>query len=187
MKQPFLQGRLDYFCGLYSIANSLKKITDRTFNQYQPTIFARLLEKLIDLKAIYNIERKGIACSTMQRLFPVLKRLLHNDYDIDIEVLQPFSNEYVTIDNIKEYLGQKNSTVLLAIQQNRGMKHWSSVRSINKKAIMFDDSWVWNSIKLSEVGDIYEFSSLFIIRRVENKCQNKLHSKLTNKKLSKIS
>lgn len=77
MKKPFLQGKLDYFCGLYSIANSLKKITDHSFNEYQPMVFARLLEKLIDLKAIYNIERKGIASSTMQRLFPVLKRLLY--------------------------------------------------------------------------------------------------------------
>lgn len=187
MKQPYLQGWLDYYCGLYSIANSLRKITDRSFNKYQTAVFARLVEKLIDLKAIYNIERKGIASSTMQRLFPCLRRLLQDDYDIHIEVSQPFSNKYVSLDDIREYLGQKNTAVLLAIQQNRGMKHWSSVRSINKKTIKFDDSWVWSSLNLSDIGSVYEFSSMFVIRRVQDKCQNKLHHKLTNEKLSKRS
>ncbi|MGV8058592.1 MAG: hypothetical protein AB2L12_11290 [Smithellaceae bacterium] len=140
--QPYEQGHLDYYCGIYSIANALKLI-DRKMNcEESIKLFIKILCYLEKTGKLGSVAKRGILPGELNL---ILKQVVSNNYCIT--VTRPFYRKRKpSIDQlfnqVTEFLeeGSKRALIAAIRSEENGLEHWSVIRWVTKKEIHFFDS-----------------------------------------------
>ena len=146
--KPSLQGSIDYFCGVYSVINAIKKscakIHKFSYNE-ECMLYQHLIQNLIDNNLISEVLHNGSSFDIMQLYLFEAKKYMLEKYQIKIIYHRPFLYKNEMVKNIIRYIGywlkKSNTSFIIRIKNKVIGDHWTVVSKympIAKKLKLFD-------------------------------------------------
>ncbi|MBE6453120.1 MAG: hypothetical protein E7012_06505 [Alphaproteobacteria bacterium] len=142
------QGSIDYFCGIYSTINAVKKACQkiRKFSYKEDCLlYQYLMQKLIDRGLISEVLHYGSSFSIMKLYLSDAKEYMNKEYNIKITYRQPFAHKKQSFDYIAKYvwcwLKRRNNSVIIRLKNKTIGDHWTVVTKclpILQKLKLFD-------------------------------------------------
>jgi hypothetical protein len=137
--RPYEQGHLDYYCGIYSIANALKLIDKRMRGEEPIKLFVRILNFLEKKGKLGSVAKKGV---DPDELNLILEQVISNRYCITIS--RPFYRKRKQsidqiLNKVETFLEDGPSRAVI-VGVLGDFDHWSVIKRVTKMEIHFFDS-----------------------------------------------
>jgi hypothetical protein len=137
--RPYEQGHLDYYCGIYSIANALKLIDKKMRGEEPIKLFIKILGFLEKAGKLGSVAKKGVHPDELKL---ILEQVISNRYCITIS--RPFYRKRKqSIDQILNKIAtflEEGSSRAVIVGVLGDFDHWSVIKRVTKKEIHFFDS-----------------------------------------------
>lgn len=153
MDTPFKQGRFDGLCGLYSIINSIKAITQLRENIFQD-IFKICIRRIHMRWNLYRVIIDGMTISQLENLLKLCTKYISKNtrYNLYYEYI---TEEKVRKDGLlniinKELESYDNVAIIIGIS-SADFSHWTTIVTSFNKVIKFYDSYDLKQINISNI------------------------------------
>lgn len=145
--EPYEQGYLDGYCGIYSIINACRLIDPKRTEEEAGILFRQIMKHVETHKKLSLVSTGGLCTKDMEKL---LKELLPTAYGIAAN--RPFrrSNgmgKAAFFQAIKEYLEGGKGRAVIAYLITEEWDHWTVVKGFTNKEINFFDSASINRLR----------------------------------------
>jgi len=180
--KPYIQGDLDGYCGVYSIVNASRLIHRDMTDEKAELLFRRIMIHVEQRKKLSLVSTGGICIKDMEAL---VKELLPKD--VKITGRKPFRRsrgirKAAFFKAIQEHLEGGKGRAVIANVRTDEWDHWTVVKSVSRKDILFFDSSSLNRLRrdrcrigIKKQGSITMFlpRGVFFLWRIDGKGSGK--------------
>lgn len=159
--KPYLQGEIDYFCGIYAVINAccyMAGKNKRPFSFVQSALFYQeLIQYLLDNRLFEEILKQGTSYAILPKILQKAADILLFEKNIHLNFQALFKNtllsERQAFEKIGSYLQTPGTACIFRLQNKTIGDHWTVMTTLStkKSKIKMFDSYGLTSLSLKEI------------------------------------
>ena len=152
--EPYLQGCLDKFCGIYAIINALQELDRAPFSHRKATMyFNQMVRELERQKKLALTATSGMSRATLLQLLTHTLHCSRSDRKRRVSYGRPYArNRKADIRDLAASLNaDKGCGCAIVRILGKGQNHWTVIKGIERGWVKISDSDECGNFRLSDI------------------------------------